>query len=423
MQEKDRENIALFRYGLIAPLLNDQVESKQDYLAEVCSQIHQVPYWGPKEYTPKTVEEWLRLYKKEGFDVLKPKSRSDKGQSRSIPYELQEAILEQRQERRDLPVTMFYEVLVQKGVIKQCDFSYATVYRLLKKHELVGKQRRKEPERKRFAYETVNALWQTDVTSGPYLQVGAKKKPTFLLAFIDDCSRIVPAARFSFTETTEDLMRVFEEAILRRGLPRLVYADNGKIFRSDQFQLACASLGITLLHTKIYDAPAKGKIEKYFGTLKLRFFPLLREKESSSLDELNAFYWQWMEQEYHRRVHSALGMTPLDKYLSQMSQVKMVEDPASLKFLFLKRDYRKVRHDGTVSLHNCLFEVPPVYIGQRIELRYDEALKQVFVFAENKPVDEAKAVNLADNARVKRERPVLSFAELTARSGGDDASV
>lgn len=94
--------------------------------------------------------------------------------------------------------------------------------------------------------------------------------------------------------------------------------------------------------------------------------------------------------------------------------VKMVEDPASLKFLFLKRDYRKIRHDGTVSLHNQLFEVPPVYIGQRIELRYDEALKQVFVFTDGKPVAEAKAVNLADNARVKRERPALSFAELTS---------
>lgn len=423
MQEKDRENIALFRYGLIAPLLNDQVESRKDYLAEICSRVHQVPYYGPKEYTPKTVEEWLRFYKKLGFDALKPKSRSDKGRSRSIPCELQAAILEQREARRDLPVTMFYELLIEKGVIRKCDFSYATVYRLLKKHELVGKQKRKEPERKRFAYETVNSLWQVDATAGPYLQVGAKKKPTFLLAFIDDCSRVVPAGRFSFTENTEDLMRVFEEAVLRRGLPKLVYADNGKIFRSDQFQLACASLGITLLHTKIYDAPAKGKIEKFFGTVKMRFFPLLREKEIRDLDELNALYWQWMEQDYHRRVHSALGMTPLDKYLSQMSRVKMVEDPAELKFLFLKRDYRKVRHDGTVSLHNQLFEVPPVYIGQRIELRYDEALKQAFVFAENKPVDEAKAVNLADNARVKRERPALSFAELTSSHKGDDADV
>lgn len=412
MQEKERESIALFRYGLIAPLLNEQVESKQDYLAEICSRVHQVPYYGPKEYTPKTITEWLRLYKKEGFDVLKPKLRADRGMSRSIPVELQEAIYELRQERRDLPVTMFYELLVQKALIKKCDFSYATVYRLLKKNDLVGKGRRKEPERKRFAYDTVNMLWQVDASAGPYLQVGTKKRPTYLLSFIDDCSRIVPAARFSFSENTEDLMAVLEEALLRRGIPRMVYADNGKIFRSDQFQLACASLGITLLHTKVRDAPAKGKIEKFFGTVKLRFFPLVREKMPLDLDELNTFFWQWLEQEYHRRRHSALEMNPLDKYLSQVSQVKMVEDPASLKLLFLKRDYRKVRHDGTISLHNHLFEVPPVYIGQKIELRYDEELKEVLIFNEGKPAGQAKAVNLADNARAKREKPALSFTAL-----------
>lgn len=412
MQEKDRENIALFRYGLIAPLLNNQVDCRKDYLEKICSQVHQVPYWGPKEYTPKAVEEWLRFYRKEGFEGLKPKPRSDKGQSRSIPPELQEQILMLRREKSGFPVSMFYDLLVQKGVIRKNDFSYSTVHRLLKKHDLAGREKRSEPERKRFAYETVNMLWQTDATSGPYLKVQGKKRPTSLLVFLDDCSRIVPAARFSFTENTEDLMKVFEEALLRRGLPTMVYADNAKIFHSDQFQLACASLGISLLHTRPYDAPAKGKVEKFMGTMKTRFFPLLREREIAGIDELNALFWQWLEQDYHRRVHLALEMTPLDKYLSQADQVRWVEDPESLKLLFLKRELRKVRHDSTVSLHKALFEVPPVFIGQKVELRYDEGLKQVYVFEAGKKVAEAKAVNLADNARVKREKPALSFARL-----------
>lgn len=412
MQEKDRENIALFRYGLIAPLLNGQVESRRDYLAEICSQVHQVPYRGAKEYKAKTIEEWLRIYGKEGFDGLKPKSRSDKGQARSIPLETKESILGLREQRRDLPVSMFYELLVQKGIIKKREFSYSTVYRYLKKHDLLGKEKRIEPERKRFAHDQVNILWQTDLWHGPYLKDGGKKKATYLIAFIDDCSRIVPAARFSFTEKTEDLMRVFEEALLRRGKPKMVYADNGKIFRSDQFQLACASLGISLLHTRVYDAAAKGKIERFLGNVSQRFMPLYRLEQIASLDELNAFFWQWLEKEYHRKEHSALGMSPLDRYLSQMSQVKMVEDPAALKVLFLKREYRKVRHDGTVSLKGRLFEVPALFIGQRIELRHDEALKQVDIFCEGKKIAAAKAVNLADNAHVKRQKPALSFAEM-----------
>jgi len=101
----------------------------------------------------------------------------------------------------------------------------------------------------------------------------------------------------------------------------------------------------------------------------------------------------------------------------------MIEDPASLKLLFLKRDYRKVRHDGTISLHNRLFEVPPVYIGQRIELRYDEELKRVLVFENGLQTGQAKAVNFADNARIKREKPALSFAQLTDPAKGDGEDV
>lgn len=307
---------------------------------------------------------------------------------------------------------MFYEALIEKGIIKQCDFSYSTVYSFLKKHGLLGREKRKGPERKRFAYDTVNILWQTDLSHGPYLTVGGKKKPTYLLAFIDDCSRIVPGARFSFTEKSDDLMKVFQEALLSRGIPCMVYADNGKIFRSEQFHLACASLGITVVHAKPYDAASKGKIERFFGNVKSRFLPIYRQQRINDLDELNKFFCHWLEKEYHRKIHSALDMTPLDKYLSQMSQVKMVIDPTVLKPIFLKREYRKVRHDGTVSLMNHLFEVPPQFIGQRIELRFDEELTEVYVFFENKEMALAKSVNMADNARVKRDKSSLSFSQL-----------
>ncbi len=216
-------------------------------------------------------------------------------------------------------------------------------------------------------------------------------------------------------------MQVFEEALLSRGVPTMVYADNGRIFRSDQFHLACASLGISLIHTKAFDAPAKGKIERFFGNVTQRFMPLFKQEEIHSLEELNKFFRQWLEKEYHRKDHSALGMTPLDKYLSQMSQVRMVEDPQRLRMLFLKRETRKVRHDGTISLKNNLYEVPPQFIGRQVELRFDSV--NVYVFAGDKPVAKAKPVLLADNARAKREKPALSFAQLQERLKGEEADV
>lgn len=408
MDEKDREAIALFRYGLIAPVLNGQVSSQKEYLEEVAGKKHQVPYYGTREFTPKTLSCWILAYRREGFEGLKPKRRSDRGRSRKLNAELEEHVLSLRRQKRDLPASVFYDQLVDKGEILPGEVSYATVYRLLKKHGLVGKEVVKSPQRKRFAYDTVNTLWQGDMSVGPYLVINGKKQRTFLFAFIDDCSRLVPFAQFFFSEKFESLKTVFKEALIRRGIPKMVYVDNGKIYRSDTFHVACASLGITLTHTQPYDAQSKGKIERFFGTVKTRFFPLLKLKPATSLEELNRRFWQWLEEDYHRRVHSSLEMTPLDMYLSQASRVRMVDDPTTLDPLFLKREYRKVKHDGTISVNNRLYEVPPRFIGQRIEVRFDE--DGVYVYQDGVAVVKASPVNFTDNAYVKRE--ALSFTQM-----------
>jgi len=191
VDEKLREKVALFRYGLIAPILNDQVSNRKEYLAEIAGKVHEVPHYGPREFTPKTLACWLLAYRRAGFEGLKPKPRSDKGQPRKLTHEQEEHLLSLRKEQRDLPVSVFYDRLVDKGEIIPGDVSYATIYRLLKKHGMIGKESARLPERKRFAYDTVNTLWQGDMSVGPYLVVDGKKRRTFLFAFIDDCSRLV----------------------------------------------------------------------------------------------------------------------------------------------------------------------------------------------------------------------------------------
>jgi transposase InsO family protein len=412
MDEKVRENIALFRFSLIAPLLQGQVASRKAYLESITARPHEVPYYGLCDYSPQTIAGWLRDYRREGFEGLKPKRRSDRGRPRVLSPELQEQLLALRQEERSSPASVFYDQLVAKGVILPDAVSYATIYRFLKSRGLLGRDTRREPERKRFAYETVNTLWQGDVAAGPYLRVGNKKVATFLFAFIDDCSRLVPFAQFSTSEKFEPLKVVLKEAILRRGIPKMIYVDNGKIYRSEQLQLACAALGIALINTKPYDPQSKGKIERFFLTVRQRFLPLVKDEHLKSLDNLNRSFWQWLEKDYHRQVHSALGMSPLDKFMSQFSQVKMVSDPAALEPLFFKREERRVHHDATISINKRLFEVPPQLIGNRIEVRFDpEKLDKVFIFVGGKEVGVAKPVEFSVNARAKRESR-LSFASL-----------
>ncbi|BBW96026.1 hypothetical protein GsuE55_08590 [Geobacillus subterraneus] len=148
MDESMRHDIALFRYGLIAPLVNGQVEPKA-YLNEVGGRVHSIPHQGDKLIATKTILDWCARYKKGGFDALKAKRRSDRGRSRRLSPDDEDHILALRKEHPTMPVTVFYEQLTKQGDIPTT-LSYFTIYRLLKKHNLVGKEILPMPERKRL---------------------------------------------------------------------------------------------------------------------------------------------------------------------------------------------------------------------------------------------------------------------------------
>ncbi len=225
MQETEKEQVALFRYGIISPVLNGQVENQKKYFEQEALKKHHVPYYGLKEFTPKTFKMWLYSYRTSGFDGLKPQNRNDLGSSRVISGEPAQHLLSLRQEARLLPVSLFYDQLVEKGEIISSEISFTTLYRLLRKHGLTGKAANIAPGRKRFAHEKVNALWQGDLSDGPYLNIDGYKKQAFLFAFIDDCSRIVPFAQFFLTEKFDALKLTFKEALIRKGLPKMLYVD------------------------------------------------------------------------------------------------------------------------------------------------------------------------------------------------------
>ncbi|KZM57229.1 integrase, partial [Geobacillus stearothermophilus] len=312
-----------------------------------------------------------------------------------------------------MPVTLFYEQLTKQGDIPTT-LSYFTIYRLLKKHNLVGKEILPMPERKRFAYDQINELWQGDLSHGPTIRVHRKAQKTFLIAYIDDCSRLVPYAQFFPSEKFDGLRIVTKEAVLCCGKPKRIYSDNGNIDRSEVLQYACAEMGITLIHTQPYDPQSKGKIERFFRTVQTRFYPLLELNPPKSLDELNERFWKWLEEEYHRKPHASLdGKTPHEVFQSQVHLVSFIEDGDWLDAIFLKREHRKVKADGTITLNKQLYEVPPRFIGQSIELRYDE--RGVYVYEDGRKVAEAVRVRLEDNAYVKRHRS--PFAAIPAKEG------
>ncbi len=157
------------------------------------------------------------------------------------------------------------------------------------------------------------------------------------------------------------------------------YSTVYRLFKREGLLCNSPRLGITLIHTKPYDAASKGKIEHFSLTVRKRFLPLLCDEDLSPLDNLNKKFSACLEKNYHRKIHSALATTPLDKYMSQINQLNVIEDPDKLKFIFLKREKRKVKHDRIISVNNELYEVPPTLISKRIEIRFDpESFEDIF---------------------------------------------
>lgn len=411
---KDRENIALKRFSLISPVLNGHEKSQKEYFEKVCSVPIEMPYYGSKIYSPKTLMCWLSDYRRGGLDALKPGFRSDRGKSRKVNFEVADKIREKRAQMPRITSIMLYEELVKDGAILPEKISQATFYRFLAANPdlAAGKDpdNPDEKELKRFSHQWVNQLWQTDIMYGPYIKEGKTKRQTYLQVFLDDASRLVCTGQFWYAQNFSTLRATFKEAILKRGIPKMLYTDNGKVYRNGQLALICARLGCSLIHAEPFTPTSKGKIERFFHTVRQRFLTKVDPITIRSLDELNLRFWQWLEEDYQRKSHSALDMSPLDFYMSQASQVKVFSNPVLLDEFFLLRVTRKVNHDATLSLETILYETDQQLANSRVEVRYDpdwlsNATKPIYLYKDDQRVGEARQIIFHDNAYVKRKGP------------------
>lgn len=415
-----REQIALFRYGLIADLLHlpDGKHGLYKKLTEKAERDYQIPGTLRTRVAAETMRDWLTLYRKGGFDALQPKVRRDSGQARAIPQEIADQLLQWKEEKRDLTVPLLIakaqtSIVMPEGLV----LAPATVHRLLSRHGLM----RKAPgdpssnDRRRFAFEKAGELWMSDVMHGPSVLVeGNRKRKTSLLALLDDATRLVPYASFALSENTAAFLPVLEQAIRRRGLPKRLYVDNGAVYRSHHLSLVCAKLGVTLIHARPYQPQGKGKIERYFRTVRMQLLPVLGGADFQSLEALNRRLWAWIEGEYHQAPHKGLdGETPADRWARSSDEVKMAG--ADLGDLFLFEQKRRVGKDRTVSLHGVVYEVDAALVGETVTLRFDPARlgRPVQVWHRGQYVHEAKRVDAYANCFVKRDRPSATLSPST----------
>lgn len=410
LSAEDRENIALKRFSLISPVLNGQVNNQKDYFETLCSKPIDMPHYGLKHYSPKTLACWLFEYRRGGIDALKPGFRSDRGKSRKVSLEIADAIREKRAEKPRLTTVLLYEELVKEGVVNPAKLSLATFYRFVSANPDLAAgidPDEKERELKRFSHQWINELWQADIMYGPYIKVGKSKKQAYLIAFMDDASRLITHGQFFDTQNYTAMRTALREAMLKRGIPKMIYTDNGKVYRTNQLAMLCAGLGCSLIHAAPFTPNSKGKIERFFLTVRQRFLCSIDPTKLKSINELNLFFWRWLEEDYHRKTHSALGVSPLDFFMSQVHKVTLFSDPELLKEHFLMRINRKVNHDATLSVNTVLYETDQGLANSRVEVRYEPEWlsipqRTLPLYREGKLVGEARRINFYDNAKVKR---------------------
>ena len=414
MDEKERQAVALKKFSLISPVLNGQEASAADYFRRLSAEPVQMPGGiGERRYSEKTYATWLYEYRRYGFDALLQAPRSDKGKHRKINAETGAQIVYARKNSPSMPVTVLYEKLVGEGIIDPLAISRSSVYRYVEDMNLSGAftESSEEKDIRRFSYEKVGELFQVDLMYGALIKDKGKRVRSYLHAFVDDCSRYPVWSQFYTSQNFDTLRHCFKEAVLRRGAPRLVYSDNAKIYRSQQFEFICASLGCSLIHSQPYVPNGRGKVERFFRTVRMRFLSTIDEDKIDGLDMLNSLYFKWLEEDYIRKAHSELdGLSPHDVLMSQIDNLKLPADRGLIDEIFLHRVSRKVQHDATIQIDNILYETEPCFAGKRMDVRYDpewlgDENKKLPVYFDGKKSGEAWMVRFHDNAHAKRKFP------------------
>jgi len=369
--------IALFRYGLIAQLVHTPPDTGQQerLLREIASRTYTIPGSTRTRVSITTLRRYLKTYREKSFDALRPLPRTDTGTPRAFPPEVLDRAMALREEQPARTTQTIVDIL-QRDESLSLPRS-VNVHTLTTHLRQRGKTRRGLAQTgktyRRFERDHVNSLWQGDALVGPWLPdpyAPGKKRRAHLFCFIDDHSRLVPHAEFFFDEALPRMERVLKVALLRRGVPLAVYVDNGQVYSSTQFNAACATLGIERIQTAPYSPQAKGKIERWFETLRAQFLPEVEASNLTTLAELNESLWAWLECVYHQHEHSETQQTPFARYTAGLDHVRHA-DPETVRRAFLWREKRKVRKDATLSLQGNRYQVEPQWAGRTLELRFD----------------------------------------------------
>jgi len=411
---KKKEQIALFRHGVLGSLISrNKIERGElkKLIYEAASRDYDIPGSRQTRIAEKTIEGWYYKYRREQLDGLSPKVRSDRGMSK-LPLDIQEIIIKAKKENPKRSIDSIIELLNSKGLVAKGELSRSSVHRLLKQHgisRMSGSSSLPE-EFRSFETQYAGQIWYGDVMHGPKLMIDGRMRKVYLVSLMDDASRLLAHSAFCLGETALDIEGVLKQAVLKRGLPMKLVIDNGAAYRSGSLKGICARLGIHMVFCRPYAPEGKGKLERWHRTFRNQFLSELDSSRIHDLNDLNTRLWAWLEQVYHRRMHTSLnGLTPLARYQQDLARIRTLGSKAlKLDELFYHRVSRKVRRDGTVAWDGRRFEVDYLLAGKQVQLVIDPHAGEALRVEDEEGEVSSMVISLdvQANCQRKRRKPV-----------------
>ncbi len=365
------EAVAIFRIEIVGALTRRDLERGE--LGAALRDLSKKRFRPPdakatRTYSEITLQRWYYRLKKGGLAALRPRGRSDQGRAREITPEQKSLLCDIRREHQSASVSLILRTLVADGRLEERAVSAATVRRLFREQGLDRVPLRDGAgarTRLRWQAERPGALWHGDVCHTRVVDAGGKTCPVRVHALLDDASRYVVAIEALAQEREIDMLGVLVRALRRHGPPDALFLDNGSTYRGDVLRVACGRLDISLLHAKPYDPEARGKMERWWRTLREGCLDFLGGSVAS-LHDVNVRIWAFLDQHYHVAPHASLfGRSPGTVFVEAVRPVDDL-DESKLRDALTVRARRRVRRDSTLSVEGIDFEIDAGFLAGRI---------------------------------------------------------
>ena len=426
MDETLRNEIAAFRFGLIAQVVQRKLHPGERYalLREIAKQRYTIPGSEKSTISVRSLERYLHAYESEGFEALKPQKREKKGSLQKLDADILKRAVELRKELPSRSVEQVIRIMELEKVIPRGLIKPRTLSRYFQEQGWSKKDihRAVKKEFRHFEHSAPNDCWQADTQHTLYLpdpRDPKRRKKAYLIAIIDDHSRRIMYAEFFFEERYPRLERCVQKAVLKHGVPHIFHCDNGSVYSAKQFKIICAQMGTKLIQARPYSPESKGKIEKFFQFVDSSFTGeanlLINQGKLTSLGQLNEYLRSWLES-YDNRVHRTTGQTPKKRFETNQENKRYI--PAEdIKEFFLWEESRSVRKTAVIDVDGNLYDVDSSLRGKKIKIRYNPYdLSYIQVWQDDQRFPDAKPAELRNQSHSKVQEPKDNDASPTVVS-------